>query len=461
MSDTSGRPPSELLQGRQAAVRIRGLRARLGLTQAALAAELGVSFVTVNRWENRQTAPSARALRAIARLEAGAEPPSVRPESITPLQHPPADSESLPDPITAILGREQEIEAAVQALSTAGCRLLTLTGPGGVGKTRLAIAVARELEQAFTGGIGYVPLAPITDAGRVLAVLAQSLGVREWATRPLLDAIVAFLRHRRFLLVLDNVEQVLEAAPQIAELLSRCHLLAVLVTSRAPLHIAGEQELLVPPLALPRDGAAIAAESVDQLLAASAVALFCQRARAVQSSFALTVQNAAAVVEICRRLDGLPLAIELAAARMKLLTPAQLLRRMDTSLPLLVGDRRDRPARQQTLRNTIAWSFVLLDADEQRLFRRLAVFAGGWTLAAAEAVCGTESQQAIDFDPRDLSSERLQVDTDGRRIWPPVARRPAPGAEPARRRPEQRPGRSRLAAGQEHRAAAAGGRRSR
>ena len=255
-----------------------------------------------------------------------------------------------------------------------GRRLLTLTGPGGTGKTRLAIQAAENLAPRFDG-VTFVNLAPIADAALVASAVARWLGVRESGDLPLVEAIAEHLRGRgRTLLFLDNFEQVADAAPLVQELLDACPDLTVLVTSRQALRVYGEQEFPVPPLPLPAPGALF---SANTLMECASVALFVQRAAASRPDFALTPKNAGAVVEICRRLDGLPLAIELAAARVKILPPADLLARIERPLELLTGGARDLPERQQTLRQTIKWSYDLLTPPEQTLFRRLSLFAGG------------------------------------------------------------------------------------
>ncbi len=290
---------------------------------------------------------------------------------------------NLPAQFTSLIGRAHEKEALCALLRRPEVRLLTLTGTGGIGKTRLALQAAFDLLDDFPDGVYFVPLAPISDPDLVAPAIAEALGVREAGDWPLLERLKSYLQERRLLLLLDNFEQILPAASTLSTVLAACPDLKLLVTSRAVLHVRGEQEFAVVPLALPQR--LLPGESA-QLSDYASTALFIERARAVKPDFQLTDANAQAIVDICRRLDGLPLAIELAAARIKLLPPQALLARLEHRLQVLTSASRDLPARQQTLRSTLAWSYDLLSAEEQRLFRRLSVFVDGCVLEAVEAV---------------------------------------------------------------------------
>src|SRR3989440_704163 len=300
---------------------------------------------------------------------------------------------NLPAQLSPLIGREHEIQALCTLLRRAEVRLVTLTGIGGGGITRLGLEVATHLLGDFPDGVCFVPLAPISDPDLVIATIAQTLGIQEAGEQPLLDLLQAHLRDKRLLLLLDNFEQVLAAAPGLADLLSGCPQLKILVTSRAVLHLHGEHEFSVPPLALPDLIHLPERETLSQY---AAVALFLQCAQAARPNFQLTPANTRVIAEICVRLDGLPLAIELAAARIKLLPPQALLTRLEYRLQVLTSGARDAPVRQQTLRNTLAWSYDLLDAGEQRLFRHFSVFAGGCTLEAVEGIYTALGERSAD-----------------------------------------------------------------
>src|SRR2546423_1765171 len=306
------------------------------------------------------------------------------PADFPPLRTLDAHNNNLPIQPTPLVGREQDVLAVKDLLCREQVCLVTLTGPGGVGKTRLSLQVAAELSEHFSDGIFFVSLAPLSDPALVVPTIARTLGIREAAGYSLLDRLKEELQQKQQLLLLDNFEQVVSASVQVADLLTVCSQLNLLVTSPQGFHVHAEHEYAVPPLAMPDlthlpDPATLAH--------CPAVALFLQRAQLVKPEFVLTHTNARAVAKICAHLDGLPLAIELATARMKLLPLQALLARLGQRLTLLTGGARDAPVRQQTLRNTIEWSYHLLDPREQRLFRRLAIFVGGCTLTSIEAVC--------------------------------------------------------------------------
>jgi predicted ATPase/DNA-binding CsgD family transcriptional regulator len=299
---------------------------------------------------------------------------------------------ALPTYLTPLLGREQDVQTVSALLARQEVRLVTLTGPGGVGKTRLAVQVASHLQGTFADGICFVSLASLSDPDLVCSTLAQALDLPEPEQIPLLEHLERSLREKHLLLLLDNFEQIVSAAPLVGELLATCPAVKALVTSRTGLRLPGEYEFPVSPLALPSPTYPPDAGALAQY---AAVALFAQRASAIKPSFSLTDDNAATIAAICARLDGLPLAIELAASRIKLLQPPAILARLHRRLDLLTGGARGLPARQQTLRNTLQWSYDLLPVREQRLFRRLSVFAGSFTFKAAEAVCDAPGDRGV------------------------------------------------------------------
>ena len=333
------------------------------------------------------------------------------PSEFPPLRTLNAVPNNLPTQLTSFLGRQREIAEASQLLTEG--RLLTLTGPGGTGKTRLSLQVAADATDRFPDGIYFVPLGTISQADLVLATIAQALGLVDPGTG-VLERLADHIGGKSILLVLDNFEQVNDAAPQIAELLARAPKLSVLATSRSPLRVYGEREYPVPPLAVP-DPKHL--PDFEQLSTYESVALFIERAMAVRPDFAVTGSNAPAVAEVCVRLDGLPLAIELAAARVRVLSPQAIMERLGDRLKLLSGGSRDLPERQQTLRGAISWSHDLLDEADQRVFARFSVFAGGATLDAIERVIFDAGEQADALDAVaslvDKSLVRQESEPDG------------------------------------------------
>jgi predicted ATPase/class 3 adenylate cyclase len=315
------------------------------------------------------------------------------PSEFPPLRTLDAYRNNLPLQPTPLVGREKEVSEVCDLMRGGETRLLTLTGPGGTGKTRLALQAAADLLDVFSDGTFFVPLATVSEVELLLPAVAETLGVMEAEEQPLDETLKDYLSERRMLLVLDNFEQVLGAAPAVMELLAAAPGIKVLATSRAPLGLYGEHEFPVPPLTLPdlRNP-----PPLERLTQYEAVGLFVERARALKPDFKVTNESAPAVAEICVRLDGLPLAIELAAARIKLLPPRAMLHRLGSRLKLLTGGARDLPERQRTLRATIEWSFALLEEGEQLLFRRLAVFSGGRTLEAIEEICDAEGDLPVD-----------------------------------------------------------------
>jgi predicted ATPase/DNA-binding CsgD family transcriptional regulator len=329
-------------------------------------------------------------------------------QSSVPPTPSPGSPGRLPLPLTSFLARDQERREVSTLLRREDVRLLTLTGPGGVGKTRLAIAVANEVALEVADGSTFVDLAPVRDPALVVPAIAQALGICESSDRSMHAGLVTALQSAELLLVLDNFEHVLAAGPLVVELLTGCPRITILTTSRAALHVSGEREYPVPPLSLPDPDLMTPRHVAD----APAVRLFVERAMAVDPSFTLTDDNAAAIAAICVRLDGLPLAIELAAARSKVLPPSVLLPRLARQLPLLTGGPRDVPARLQTMHEAIAWSHDLLTPDEQAVFRRLAVFSGGFDLASAEIVCHGIEARLQHQDASLVSDAERSADAD-------------------------------------------------
>jgi predicted ATPase/DNA-binding CsgD family transcriptional regulator len=334
------------------------------------------------------------------------EPPEAKPTARRPPESPPRD---LPLALNSFVGREREIAETKRLLDQN--RLLTLTGPGGSGKTRLALAVAEGTSGEFEAGVFFVPLAAITEPALVAPTVARALGLTgESGDRPPEELLKSYLRERRALLLLDNFEQVLGAAPLVGELLAAAPGLKVLATSRAPLKLYGEQEFPVPPLSLPDLGSL---PPPKDLARSEAVGLFVERAGAVKPDFRLDEGNAEAVAEICARLDGLPLAIELAAARIRLLPPMAMVGRLGSRLELSIGGARNVPERQRTLRGALDWSHELLSPEERTLFARLSVFSGGKTLEAMDAVCDPEAELDVIGGAESLLEKNLLAREEG------------------------------------------------
>ena len=349
------------------------------------------------------------------------------PQDFPPVRAEAGRIDNLPTPSGALIGRRREVETVGVMLSEPDTRIVTLTGPGGTGKTRLALAVGSEVGPSFEDGVCFTPLASIGDPGLVIEAVAKHLGVPEHPGRPAIDTIREGLQARHVLLVLDNFEHVTPAADQVGALVRHLPQLKILVTSRVALRLTGEREYPVPPLSLPGNGSGprprahvsssngqgTTDHAIEDLISHAAVALFVDRARKVRPGFALSADNAEAVSEICRRVDGLPLALELAAARIKLLSPSELLQRLERRLDFLTGGSRDAPERHRALRQTIAFSHELLSPEEQIYFRRMSVFMGGSTLEAVASVCrgspsgDDESPSPVDMDPFDAVATLL------------------------------------------------------
>lgn len=357
----------------------------------------------------RRLHPIGVPIDATGRADRGAI--RVLQESAAPYRRFASLASTLPVPATPLVGRAADLASLVEL--TREHRVVTITGPGGVGKTRLVIELGRQLVPGFLGDVAFIALADITNAAAFVPALANALDVKEAEGRTLSDGLVALIGERKVLLLLDNLEQVVTAASEMARLVERCPHLRVVTTSRTPLKIAAEHEYALAPLSLPPTSGAASAES---LLAYPAVALFVERGKKNRGSFDLTDANGAAIADICTRLDGLPLALELAAARLRLLSPEALLERLNHTLDVLTSGSRDTPERQQTLRATIDWSHSLLTESEQRLFRRMAVFAGGCTVDDVDAVCADPGESSLDDLESLVDKALVQLDRQGSRL---------------------------------------------
>ena len=377
---------------------LREHRNAAGLTQENLAERAGLSVDTISLLErgehrrpHRYTMQSLADALGLSQLERIRFETAMRMAAVRTAAHVAQPAELLSQ-LVPFIGREQEVEEVRQKLLHRDVRLLTLTGAGGVGKTRLGLEVARQVRDQFADGESFVALAPISNPALVPSAIAQALRVKQEAGQSVTEALEQYLRNRQLLLVLDNFERLLEAGLPIVRLLAGCPRMKVLVTSRIVLRLQGEHTYEVPPLSLPPAGDRPSPEELGRY---EAIRLFMQRAQAANSRFTITTENAPAVIELCRRLDGLPLAIELAAARIRLLPPEAMLSRLGNRLGLLRGGARDLPGIQRTLRATLDWSYDLLDLVERSLFARLAVFVGGWTLEAVEAVCDVGDEAEV------------------------------------------------------------------
>ena len=360
-----------------------------GKSDKEIALSLVLSVQTV-KWYNKRLYSKLNVSNRTQAVMAAAALGLLEEESRNPQQALSAAKNNLPAELTSFIGRTREIAEIVDLLKTS--RLVTLSGPGGAGKTRLSMQVARSMISSYRDGIFFVGLASVTDPALVAESIAHTLGITEQANQPPAKWLEQALADKHLLLVLDNFEHILTAAPLVTDLLTAAPRLSILTTSREILRLSGEQEFIVPSLLQPLSALG---QSVDELSTNESVALFVHRAQAVSQNFHLAEENAETIAAICRRLDGLPLAIELAAARIRLFSPDELLERLESRLNMLVGGVKDLPKRQRTLKDTLDWSFDLLDLAEQRLFAWLSVFRGGFTLEAAEAVTGPELDMEV------------------------------------------------------------------
>ncbi len=400
-SRSGGHQPLERAERSPPAARFDRGDADVSTSEAAAA--LGISEQAVRRAIARGDLAAVKRGRAYAvHREALArfsrrrgQPAAIVPPRIVALSARPPIS-LLPAPASRFVGRESEVAALVALLADPEARLITLTGPGGIGKTRLALAAAAAVQDRFPDGAHFVDLSAVIRPHLFVPTLAQQLGLRGHAAHEQRDRITAYLNAKRLLLILDNFEQILDAAPDVGRILAESPGVTMLVTSRASLRISGEREVPLPPLSL-----AEGKVGCDALLASDAGRLFVERAQGQVPGFTVDDESAPVIAEICARLDGLPLAIELAAARCKVLPPRYLLDRFERRLPLLTLGARDAPARLRTMRDAIAWSYDHLTLEEQRLFRRLAVCAGGCTLEAAAAIFRADAPGHVDGDVPD------------------------------------------------------------
>src|SRR6266498_3254701 len=403
---------------------LRYLRERAELSQRELALQVGYHYSYMSRIEKNERMPDSATLMArfipalrledeprwterMLRLAASEEKTLAPRKSVLSSASHPAKTDSalpkfetssalstLPLSLTPLLGREKEVEIITKLLTSFDVRFVTLVGPPGVGKTRLAIHVANEVAGMFAHGAVFVDLAPLNDPQEMLAALANVLGIQESSGESLMGRIISNLRQKNILLVIDNFEHMLSSAPQLVQLLGNSPQVKAVITSREALGISGEREFSVPPLPLPQKDEDVVPIGSSQLMDYAAIQLFAQRAQAVDHEFQLTLENLNAIAEICRRLDGLPLAIELAAARSRILTPQAMLAQFDRRLDWVSRGTRDASnASRQTLRGAIEWSYNILSEAERVLMRRLSVFSDGWTHQSAEAVCGAEGTE--------------------------------------------------------------------